>query len=112
MNQAKYYVFSFVLQGILSCASTESPQVPREPLTPVPGRPLIYPTGSMEIKAPPGLEQKQEPCRPGSEVGQGRVLLPQIELGISYPVGDGADNRHNQVTPYVRSGCVSSVPAM
>ena len=66
----------------------------------------------MEIKAPTGVEQKQESCRPGSEVGQGRVLLPQIELGLSYPVGDGADDKHSQVSPYVRSGCVSSVPAM
>ncbi|MCX6107505.1 MAG: hypothetical protein NTY08_16910 [Proteobacteria bacterium] len=111
MNQAKHYVFSFVFLGLVSCASTESAQLAREPLTPVPGRPLIYPTGSMEIKAPTGIEQKQEPCRPGSEIGQGRVLLPQIELGISYPVG-GADDKRTQVTPYVRSGCVSSVPAM
>ena len=95
------------LQAVWACActSTTAEKVSDEPIVLSASQAVMDQSGALKVAGPAAIEVRHEPCRPGTELEAGRLLIPQIELGLSYPVGKGSDDDAWHATPYIKSSC-------
>lgn len=95
------------LQAMWACActSTNAAHVSEEPIAQPPQQAVIDQSGALKMAGPADIEVRHEYCRPGTEFEAGRIMIPQIELGLSYPVGTGGDDDNRHAVPYIKSSC-------
>ena len=95
------------LQAVCACAcsSTNAVHVSEEPIARPASEVVNDQSGALKVAGPSDIEVRHEYCRPGTELEAGRIMIPQIELGLSYPVGKGSDDDDRRAVPYIKSSC-------
>ena len=95
------------LQAVWACActSTNAAHVSEEPTDRPASQAVVDQSGALKMAGPADVEVRHEYCRPGTELEAGRIMIPQIELGLSYPVGKGSDDDNRHAIPYIKSSC-------
>jgi len=88
-----------------ACTSTTAANVREEPIARPAPQAVIDQSGALKMAGPADIEVRHEYCRPGTELEAGRIMIPQIELGLSYPVGKGSDDDNRHAIPYIKSSC-------